>query len=131
VLGSIVAVGAAFSTLGIGFVFGNLTTSAREVTRGLVFVIAFYMPIWTVLNAQFAISRAGGDTALGMYVDVSVNLVLFVPGAFILALCTPLGPVPMLAIIKVTDIVKWAIARWYLKKERWVKNLTVRVDEAA
>lgn len=131
VLGSVFAVGAAFSTLGIGFVFANLSPSARAVTQGLVFVIAFYMPVWTVLNAQFAISRAGGDTALGMYVDVSVNLVLFVPGAFILALCTPLGPVPMLAIIKVTDIVKWAIARWYLKKERWVKNLTVRVDEAA
>ena len=131
VMGAIVAVGAALSTLAIGLVFANLTPSARMVTRGLVFVIAAYLPIWTLLNAQFAISRAGGDTALGMYVDVSVNLLLFVPGAFILALGTTLGPVAMLAIIKVTDVVKYLIARWYLKKERWVKNLTVQEVEAA
>ncbi len=131
VMGAVVAALAALSTLAIGLVFGNLTPAARLVTRGLVFVIAAYLPIWTLLNAQFAISRAGGDTALGMYVDVSVNVLLFVPGAFALALGTTLGPVAMLAIIKVTDIVKYLIARWYLKKERWVKNLTVREDEAA
>ena len=131
VMGAVVAALAALSTLAIGLVFANLTPAARMVTRGLVFVIAAYLPVWTVLNAQFAISRAGGDTALGMYVDVSVNVLLFVPGAFALALGTTLGPVAMLAIIKVTDIVKYVIARWYLKKERWVKNLTVREGVAA
>jgi hypothetical protein len=39
----------------------------------------------------------------------------------------------MFAIIKITDVVKYLIARWYLKKERWVRNLTVRpeTEEAA
>ncbi|GAB1484582.1 hypothetical protein MASR2M78_34000 [Treponema sp.] len=59
-----------------------------------------------------------------MYVDVLVNLVLFIPGAFLLAFLTPIGPVVMFGIIKSTDIIKYLIARWYLKKERWLRNLT-------
>ncbi len=131
VAGVVVAAGAVASTLAIPLVFGNLTPDARAVTVGLVLVIAFYMPLWTVLNAQFAISRAGGDTALGMYVDLSVNVLLFVPGAFALALGTALGPVVMFAILKTTDWIKYVIARWYLNKERWVKNLTVQETAAA
>ena len=123
--GFAVAFGAAVSTFGIPLVFSNLTPPAREVTRGLVFVIAGYLPVWTVLNAQFAVSRAGGDTALGMYVDVSVNLLLFIPGAAALTYLTDIGPVAMLAIVKSSDFVKFAIARWRLAKEVWVRNLTV------
>jgi len=125
VAGCAVAACAALSTLGVGVVFANLTPSAQAITRGLVFVIAAYLPVWTVLNAQFAVSRAGGDTALGMYVDLSVNLLLFIPGAVALTLLTDIGPVLMLAIVKTSDFAKFAIARWRLKKEVWVKNLTL------
>lgn len=126
VAGCAVALGAAASTFGIPLVFGNLTPGARAVTAGLILVIAAYLPVWALLNSQFAISRAGGDTALGMYVDFTVNTLLFIPGAFLLARLTPLGPVAMFGIIKSTDFVKLGIARWRLKKELWVKNLTVR-----
>ncbi len=125
IAGSAVAILALASILGIPLVFGNLTVAARGVTAGLVAVIALYLPIWTLLNAQFAISRAGGDTALGMYVDVSVNTLIFIPGCFIMAWFTPWGPVLMFLVIKSTDILKYFIAAWYLKKEKWLKNLTV------
>jgi Na+-driven multidrug efflux pump len=125
--GVIIAVlGAAASALLIPLVFSNLTDVARRISLGLVFVILVYMPLWALLNAQFAISRSGGDTAMGMYTDLSVNTLLFVPGAFILALGTSLPPVTMFAIIKLTDIVKIFIARHFLNKERWVRNLTQR-----
>jgi putative MATE family efflux protein len=129
VLGAVVALGGVASTLLIPLVFGNLSSAARSVTVGLVLVISAYMPLWALLNAQFAISRSGGDTALGMYVDLSVNTLLFVPGAFLLTLGTEIGPVMMFAIVKVTDVVKYAIARWYLKKERWVRNLAASGGE--
>lgn len=125
--GCIIAVtGAAAATLLIPLVFSNLTDDARRISLGLVYVIFFYMPLWSLLNAQFAISRAGGDTALGMYVDVSVNTLIFVPGAFILALLTSLHPVTMFALLKLSDIFKYLIARHWFKKERWVRNLTHR-----
>ena len=109
----------------IPFVFQNLSIEARANTLGLVVVILSYLPLWCFLNAQFAISRAGGDTAMGMWTDVSVNVLLFAPGSVILSLFTTLAPVPMFAILKLTDIVKAFIARHLLRKEKWVKNLTV------
>jgi putative MATE family efflux protein len=127
--GIIIAIlGAAASALLIPLVFSNLSTEARQISLGLVAVILVYLPLWSLLNAQFAISRSGGDAAMGMYTDLSVNTLLFVPGAFILALCTPLHPVIMFAIMKLTDIVKIFIARHFLNKERWVKNLTRSID---
>jgi putative MATE family efflux protein len=123
--GCIIAVlGAAATTLLVPLVFSNLTDQARNISLGLVWVILIYLPLWALLNSQFAISRAGGDTAMGMYADVSVNTLLFIPGAFILALCTPLNPVAMFAILKLSDIAKYFVARHFLKKERWVRNLT-------
>ena len=109
----------------IPLVFSNLSAHARGISIGLVLVILVYLPLWGLLNIQFAVSRAGGDTATGMYTDLSVNTLLFVPGAFILSLATSMPPVPMFALLKLTDIVKYFIARHFLHKERWVKNLTV------
>jgi len=117
--------GAVFSVPLISLVYSNLSAAARVNCTGLVFVILAYLPLWCFLNVQFAISRAGGDTATGMYADLTVNTFLFVPGAILVSLLTSIPPVPMLALLKITDFVKLFICRHFLKKERWVKNLTV------
>ncbi|MDR0463588.1 MAG: MATE family efflux transporter [Treponema sp.] len=109
----------------VPLVFQNLSAGARANTLGLVFVILAYLPLWCYLNSQFAISRAGGDTAMGMYTDLSVNTLLFMPGSVLLSFFTNLAPVTMFAALKLTDIVKIFIARHLLRKEKWVKNLTV------
>jgi putative MATE family efflux protein len=123
VAGTIVAALQAGSILLVPFVFMNLSGEAMAVTRGLLIVISAYLPLWTLLNSQFAVSRAGGDMMMGVAVDVGVTVLLFIPAAFALALLTPMGPVLMFAIVKVTDFAKWYIAWWWLKKERWVHNL--------
>ena len=117
--------GALLTAAVVPIVFSNLTPDARSNCLGLVFVILAYLPLWCFLNTQFAISRAGGDTAAGMYADVSVNTLLFAPGSVLLSLFTTLAPVPMFALLKLTDFVKALIIRHFLRKERWVKNLTV------
>jgi putative MATE family efflux protein len=116
--------GAALSALLIPLVFSNLSADARTTSIGLVLVILAYLPLWSLLNVQFAVTRAGGDTAAGMYTDLSVNTLLFVPGAVALSLLTSMPPVPMFALLKLTDIVKLIICRHFLRKERWVRNLT-------
>jgi len=115
--------GALLSFLFIPLVFSNLSAAARANSLGLVLVILAYLPLWGLLNVQYAISRAGGDTAMGMYTDLIVNTSLFVPGAFILSFATTIAPVPMFALLKLTDFVKYAICRHLFKKERWVKTL--------
>jgi len=111
------------STLLVPLVFSNLSSDARVVTRGLVFVSAFYMPLWCYVNAQFAISRTGGDTVLGVFVDLTSNLLLFLPGIFALTYFTSLGPVIMFAIVKLSDLYKITAAAIWLKKERYLRNL--------
>jgi putative MATE family efflux protein len=123
--GFIVALpGTVLSAAIVPLVFSNLSAAARANCLGLVLVILAYLPLWGLLNVQFAISRAGGDTAMGMFTDLSVNTFLFVPGAFILSFTTTMAPVPMFAVLKLTDIVKYFICRHLLRRERWVKNLT-------
>ena len=116
--------GAVLSVLLIPLVFSNLSATAQTTSISLVFVILAYLPLWGLLNVQFAISRAGGDAATGMYTDLSVNTFLFVPGAVLLSFFTSMPPVPMFALLKLTDFVKIAVCRHFLQKERWVKNLT-------
>jgi len=110
----------------IPVVFSHLSAAARANCLGLVLVILAYLPAWGLLNVQYAISRAGGDTAMGMYTDLIVNTFLFAPAAFILSFLTTVAPVPMFAILKIADIVKIFICRYFLRKERWVRNLTVK-----
>jgi putative MATE family efflux protein len=123
VFGLAVAAVAATSTFLIPIVFGNLSPSARSVTKGLILVISAYVPLWTLLNAQFALSRAGGDTAMGVWVDVGVTYAVFIPLAFALSAWTDFGPVLLFATAKLSDIGKAAVAFWWLAKEKWLVNL--------
>ncbi|MDR0910787.1 MAG: MATE family efflux transporter [Spirochaetaceae bacterium] len=126
ILGLVIALGGALLSLVIiPIVFANLSDDARQICFGLVMVILAYLPFQTLLNVLFAVTRAGGDTATGMYADVSVNTLIFIPGAFLLAFLTPLGPVEMYIILKLADIGKFFIAKHFMNKERWVKNLTL------
>ena len=113
------------SILLIPLVFSQLTAEARYVAKMLLIVIACCMPIWCFQNAQYAVARAGGDTVMGAKVDPFVNLCLFMPSIFLLYRFTALSAPIMYAISKLTIILKVILARRQLKKENWVKNLTI------
>lgn len=104
-------------------VFRNLSEHSQSICRQMVLVMALYMPVWVYMNGQFAISRAGGDTMMGIMVDGIGNLGFVIPGIFLMAKLTDMGPVMMYAIIKSVEIPKVAIAHFWLKKEKWVVNL--------
>jgi hypothetical protein len=53
-----------------------------------------------------------------------VNTFLFAPGAFLLSYFTAIAPVPMFALLKLSDFAKYLICRHLMRKERWVRNLT-------
>jgi putative MATE family efflux protein len=126
VLGAVVAAaGIGMSALIIPLAFARLSVEARTICFHLIMVILAYIPLWALINAYIAITRAGGDTLTGMAADVLVNTLLFLPVMFIFALFTAFSPVQMYALAKLSDIPKTIIARYFYRKERWVKNLTV------
>ena len=125
IFGIFVGICEALTVFIIPIVFIRLSPESHIITRNLVWVIALYMPLWSYLNTQLAISRAGGDAQLGAWVDISVNSIVFLPVMLIFTYYTTLSPVAMFGLAKLSDFFKFFIAGHLLKKERWVKNLTV------
>ena len=107
----------------VPLVFRNLSLEAQKICKDMVFMMALFMPIWVYVNAQFAVSKAGGDTIMGAVVDGSVTIVMILPAIFYMTFKTPLGPVVMYGVVKLFDLVKIVVAHVWLKKEKWVKNL--------
>ena len=56
----------------------------------------------------------------------TVGNVLFLAGIIILTFFTKLNPIQMFAIVKLSDVPKTLVAYFWLKKERWLVNLTVQ-----
>ena len=113
-------------TLLTPLVFGHLSQVAQGICRDLVLLVSLYMPLWVYSNVQFSVARAGGDTVMGAVVDGGVTLLVVIPGILLLASLTNWGPVLMYGALKLTDFVKVVTAHLWLKKEKWLKNLTVR-----
>lgn len=109
----------------IPLVFGRLTPASQFVTRKLLIFVALYMPVWTYQNAQYAVARAGGDAVMGAWVDTTVNMLLFMPCMIVLYIFTDWDSPTIYGVAKLTSIMKAVFAGIQLKKERWVKNLTV------
>ena len=118
------------TTLIIPLVFGRLSTGAIEICRSMVIMMSFFMPVWVYLNAQQAVARAGGDTAMGAYTDSVITIVVMLPMIFILGFLTDIGPVMLYLAVKLLDIVKIFVFHIWLKKERWLKNLAVKGESA-
>ena len=111
------------TTLIIPVVFGKLSPSAIAISRRMVILMAFFMPVWVLVNAQQAIARSGGDTKMGAYADAGITIVVMLPMLFLLARYTDFGPVQMYLCVKLLDIVRTVIFHFWLKKERWLNNL--------
>ena len=111
------------TTLLIPVVFQRLSDSALSICRSMVLMLSLFMPVWVYMNGQQAVARAGGDTAMGTYTDALLTIVVMLPGVFLLAFFTDIGPVQLYLCVKLLDVVKVVIFYFWMKKERWLKNL--------
>ena len=105
-------------------VFGKLSPEAIRISRNMVLLLALIMPVWLYENALLAVSRAGGDTAMGVWTDAVITLTVMLPGMFLLARLTDIGPVDMYGITKLVDVLKVFLMYYWVKRERWLVNLT-------
>ena len=112
------------TTLIVPVVFGKLSPNAIAISRNMVILMSFFMPVWVFFNAQQAVARAGGDTKMGAYADAGITIVVMLPMLFVLGRYTDIGPVQMYLCVKLLDVIKIGIFHFWLKKERWLRNLT-------
>ena len=114
------------TTLIVPVVFGRLSPSAVGICRSMVTLMALFMPVWVYMNTQQAVARAGGDTKMGAYTDAGLTLLVMLPMVFLLARFTNVGPVVLYCGVKLVDLIKLVVFHFWLKKERWLRNLTVQ-----
>ncbi len=107
----------------VPIVFGSLSLNAQTISKNMLILIAMLMPIWTYVNTQLAVSRAGGDTKVCMWVDGCTTLII-IPMLLLMAAFTNWSPITMYLVVKLLDVGKIMIAHFELKKERWVINLS-------
>ena len=117
------------TTLIVPVVFGRLSDSAIGICRSMVMMMSLLMPVWVYMNTQQAVARAGGDTKMGAATDAVLTVFVMMPMVFILALFTNVGPVALYCGVKLVDAVKMVIFHFWLKKERWLRNLTIQEGE--
>lgn len=91
--------------------------------------MSFFMPTGVYMNAQQAIARAGGDTKMGAYTDAGLTILILIPAVLLLGIFTEVGPVFLYGVVKILDIIKVFIFHFWLKKELWLRNLTVEEDQ--
>ena len=115
-----VAFGGIYSATGV--ILGK-TLGAGDLEEARM-LMALFMPVWVYMNTQQAVARAGGDTAMGAYADSLLTLFVMIPMVILLGRYTEVGPVWMYGCVKLIDLVKVAVFHVWLKKERWLKNLT-------
>ena len=111
------------TTFIIPIAFGRLSDNAIAISRSMVILMSFFMPVWVYMNAQQAVARAGGDTKMGAYADASLTILIMLPMLFVLGRYTTIGPVEMYMTVKFLDIVKIVVFHIWMKKERWLHNL--------
>lgn len=129
ILSAAVVFGCFMSMIGLGsaalipIVFGSLSQNAQNICKKMLALISILMPLWTYLNTQLAVLRAGGDTKVCMWVD-GLSPLITVPVLFIMAVFTDWSPIRMYLAVKSFDICKIMIANYSLKKEVWVANIS-------
>lgn len=104
-------------------IYGNLSLNAQSICKGMLMLISMLMPLWTYINTQLAVLRAGGDTRVCMWVDGGTTAIM-IPMLFLMAAFTNWSPIIMYLLVKSLDIGKIIVANYALKKERWVVNLS-------
>lgn len=113
------------TTLIVPVVFGRLSPSAIDICRRMVGTMALFMPVWVYMNTQQAVARAGGDTRMGAVTDAGLTIFVMLPMVFLLARFTDAGPVVLYCGVKLIDLIKVVVFHLWLKKELWLRNLTV------
>ena len=72
--------------------------------------------------------RAGGDTRIGLLIDIGSVWVIGVPLAFIGSLVLGLPIYLVVALVQVEEIVKFFLMRYRFKSRKWVRNLVNDIE---
>ena len=126
----------AMSVLGC-FIFGSLlavsakyipnlyetTDEVKSLATSFLLICAVSMPFNAFTHGCYFTLRSGGQTKITMAFDSCFVWVICIPLAYCLANFTSIPIIPMFIICTATELIKCVIGYFFVKSDRWVKNI--------
>lgn len=103
----------------------NVDVSIKETIVALLRIKSIIINVYAFNVCIFFILRAGGDALSTMIMDSGFLWLVNVLVSTLLSMFTELPLVTLYMIVESLDFIKLIIAIYFLKKERWVKNIVV------
>ena len=119
------------------FIFGSLlavsakyipnlyetTDEVKSLATSFLLICAVSMPFNAFTHGCYFTLRSGGQTKITMVFDSCFVWVICIPLAYCLANVTSIPIIPMFIICTATELIKCVIGYFFVKSDRWVKNI--------
>ena len=102
----------------------NTIPEVKELACDLLLVSACMMPVDSYTNASYFTLRSGGKTFITFLFDSGFVWSVSVPAAFVISRFTGIPIIPMFIIVRALDLIKCVIGYIFIKRRKWVNNLT-------
>ena len=101
----------------------NTSDNIRAMASGFILIAACTMPFVAYTHASYFIIRSGGNTLITVLFDSIYTWAIAVTTAYVLSRYTGLSVTWMLAIINGLEVIKCAIAFFFVRSGMWIKNI--------
>ncbi len=118
----------ASSTLIVPFLYSKVSSDSLNLANQFILVMAFFYILYMFNTQCFFTLRTGGDTKSTMFMDSCFMWLFNIPLVAFFAYKTSIPVLFVYIIGQSTDFVKAGIAYRMVRKEKWVKNLTIQVN---
>ena len=105
----------------------NVSIESKHLASSFLKIMAVFFMLYMFNTECFFILRSGGDTKSTLIFDSCFMWVINIPLVVALSYLTDMNILMMYAIGQSTDILKAIVAISFIKKEKWVRNLTNEV----
>lgn len=101
----------------------NTTEEVRSLATSFLQIVAVCMPMFAYTNNNYFTLRSGGLVKLTILFDCGYVWLLSIPVTYLLAVYSPLGIVPVYAIVQGLEIVKVTLGYSFVKQGKWLRTL--------
>lgn len=106
--------------------FYQVSQDAKNIASNFLKIKGCFFWIYMFAAQCYFIMRAGGDTKSTLIMDSCFMWTVTIPVVYLVTYLTSFNVIVIFLVSQFTDIIKMLVANYFLKKEKWIKNLTFK-----
>jgi Na+-driven multidrug efflux pump len=110
--------------------YQNTAAETRNYASYVLIVMGCFFCVMTFVSQCYMTLRAGGDTKLLMFFDSGFQWLVYIPFVAAIAYWSDVDFYWLFFLSQLPDVLKAVVGWIIVKKEKWVKNLTITEGEA-